>query len=108
MSISVSFVKDDGTETRVEATSGLSLMETARDNGVDGIVAECGGNLQCATCHVIVDPVWFDKLTPIQRDEEEMLEGTAAPRTATSRLSCQIGIEDRLDGLRVTLPPYQT
>lgn len=91
----------------LHARSGRSLMQAAVDAGIDGIAADCGGCLSCATCHVIVDPDWAARLPPPAPDEQAMLEMTAAPRQATSRLSCQIMLHPTLDGLVVRLPATQ-
>ena len=85
--------------------SGAAPLAT--DAGVAAIVADCGGLLTCATCHVYVDPAWADKLPPVTEDEAAMLEMTASPRQANSRLSCQIVMQSALDGLTVTLPETQ-
>jgi 2Fe-2S ferredoxin len=82
-------------------------MRAATDAGVDGILADCGGCLTCSTCHVIVDPAWSDKLRPPADEELDMLEMTASPRQPTSRLSCQIMLDESLSGLVVQLPPTQ-
>jgi 2Fe-2S ferredoxin len=89
------------------APVGASLMRAAVDAGIDGIAADCGGSLICATCHVIVDPAWSDRLPAPSADELSMLEMTAAERCPTSRLSCQITLQPALDGLSVQLPPTQ-
>ena len=75
-------------------------MRAAISAGIDGIAADCGGCMTCATCHVIVDPAWVDRLPAASRGEEAMLEMTAVPRQPTSRLSCQIVLDASLDGLR--------
>jgi 2Fe-2S ferredoxin len=85
---------------------GLTLMEAARQNGVQGVVALCGGACMCATCHVYVDPKWLARLEPREEMEEGMLETAWEPR-ANSRLSCQIQITADLDGLQVTVPQRQ-
>lgn len=82
-------------------------MQAATRAGVDGIAADCGGSLTCATCHVIVDPAWASKLPPPSADEQSMLQMTASPREQHSRLSCQIVASAELDGLRITLPATQ-
>jgi ferredoxin, 2Fe-2S len=81
-----------------------SLMEALRENGIDEIMALCGGCCSCATCHVIVDPPFFDLLPSISEDEKDLLE-TLDQRQPTSRLSCQIVLADALDGLRVRIAP---
>lgn len=102
----IKYVAADGTETEVEAANGLSVMQAAVNNGVQGIVAECGGACSCATCHVHVDPEWFAKLSTPEDMEKEMLEFVIDP-SDTSRLSCQIKITDELDGLVVHTPASQ-
>ena len=97
------FVDTDGTEEEVEAAEGLSLLEVAHLNSID-IEGACEGSLACATCHVIVEPAWFDKLDEIKEDEEDMLD-LAFGLKPTSRLGCQIIVSQELDGLTVHLPP---
>ena len=82
-------------------------MEGAVQNGIDGILAECGGSCMCATCHVYVEVDFLARLNPIEEAEEEMLGCTAAERKPNSRLSCQIHVTAELDGLVVNLPPKQ-
>lgn len=83
-------------------------MLAALTHGIDGIVAECGGNAVCATCHVYVDAAWLAKLEPVGDDEDALLDGTATERLPNSRLSCQIKITPALDGLVLRLPAPQT
>ncbi|MHC8508675.1 MAG: 2Fe-2S iron-sulfur cluster-binding protein [Rhodospirillales bacterium] len=85
-----------------DVKTGVTVMETGRDE-MTGIEGTCGGCLSCATCHVIVDPEWFERTGAVSDDEDEMLD-LAAERTATSRLGCQIEMTDALDGLKVTVP----
>jgi 2Fe-2S ferredoxin len=84
------------------------MMMTAVGQALDGIVFDCGGNATCATCHVYVDEAWLPKLAPKSGDEDALLEGTAAERRPTSRLSCQIRITPELDGRVLHLPERQT
>lgn len=94
-------------ETRaVEANPGDSVMETAVRNGVPGIVAECGGSLSCATCHVFVAEDQVDDLPEMSDMEDEMLYGTTEDRADNSRLSCQIRVTEDMD-LHVTTPETQ-
>ena len=92
--------------TVVDAKSGLSLMEVARGAGIPEILAECGGGMACATCHVIVDPEWIDRVGAAGSEEADMIEFGTDP-TPTSRLSCQIEVTDALDGFVVHLPDSQ-
>lgn len=96
-----------GSQSEIEAPPGRSLMQTAKTHGIEGIVAECGGNAMCATCHVYVDEAWQDRLPERDLVEDEMLEYTTCERTAGSRLSCQIILTPDLDGLKVRLPESQ-
>jgi len=105
--IAIHLIAADGTRHTIDAPTGKSLMRAATDAGIDGILADCGGCLTCATCHVIVDPAWEAKLRPPADEELEMLEMTAAPRQPSSRLSCQISLHEGLDGLVVQLPETQ-
>ncbi len=104
---SLTFVSPDGQQKVVEARPGISVMQAAINDGIDGIVAECGGNAMCATCHVYVDPAWEAKVPAIKQDEEDMLDSTASERKPNSRLSCQIDMTPELDGLIVHLPESQ-
>jgi 2Fe-2S ferredoxin len=89
------------------ADLGLSVMQTALNEGIDGIVAECGGALVCATCHVYVDEQFRALLPPIGPMEDALLDGVASERREGSRLSCQLILSEALDGLRVELPEAQ-
>ena len=107
MAITVHLVAEDGKRYRIDGPAGANLMRLATDAGVAEIVADCGGMLNCATCHVIVDEAWAAKLPPPSADERAMLEMTAVAREPTSRLSCQITLEAALDGLVARLPSTQ-
>ena len=105
--ITVHLIAADGARRTIEGRVGHSLMRAATDAGEPGIAADCGGCLSCATCHVIVDAAWMGRVGPPSDDEGYMLEMTAAPQQPTSRLSCQITLDDSLDGLVVQLPDRQ-
>jgi 2Fe-2S ferredoxin len=102
----LTFIQADGSSSEIEAVRGSSVMETAIDNDVEGIVAECGGACSCATCHVYVAEEWLAKLTPPDPQEDGMLD-CVLDRQPNSRLSCQIRVTDELDGLVVTVPEAQ-
>ena len=103
----ITLITADGQVHGFEAPEGVSLMAAATGAGVPGIVAECGGQLRCATCHVVVDPAWAARLPPPTADERAMLELTAVPREPGSRLSCQIVLAPDLQGLVVQVPERQ-
>jgi ferredoxin, 2Fe-2S len=96
------FVDRDGSWREVDAPLGESVLAIARRHDID-IEGACEGSLACSTCHVIVDPEWYELLTEASEDEEDMLD-LAFNLTSTSRLGCQIVITDELDGLTVRLP----
>lgn len=100
------YVDYAGEETEVDAENGLSVMEAAINNNIEGIVAECGGACACATCHVYVDEA-FRKLTGGPDEMEQAMLDFTDNVQDNSRLSCQIEIGDELDGLRVTTPESQ-
>lgn len=97
-------VTREGAESTIEGDEGLSVMEVIRDNGIDELLALCGGCCSCATCHVHVDPDWVDQLPEMSADENDLLD-SSDHRDETSRLSCQITLSSALDGLRVTIAP---
>lgn len=103
----IMFHLSDGREIGFEAPEGVSLMQAATGHGVPGIVAECGGAAQCATCHVYVDPSWVARLPAASDVEEALLACTAAEREPTSRLACQIRLTAALQGLTVRVPDRQ-
>ena len=100
----IKFIEANGDEHVVSAISGLSVMIAATSKGVPGVDADCGGACSCATCHVIVEEAWVDRLKPAAQTELDMLEFAEAEVTAGSRLSCQIPVTNDLDGLTVHLP----
>ena len=102
----VKYVAADGAETVVEMEVGMSVMRAAVNNGVRGIDADCGGECACATCHVIVDEAWADKIEPASEMETNMI-AFVDDLKPTSRLSCQIEMTPALDGLVVRLPESQ-
>lgn len=98
----VVFIDPDGTRHQVDAPVGLTLLRIARHSNID-IEGACEGGLACSTCHVIVDPEDYGRLSEADEDERDMLD-LAFGRTRTSRLGCQIRMTEELDGLTVTLP----
>ncbi|NEA37542.1 2Fe-2S iron-sulfur cluster-binding protein [Streptomyces sp. SID13031] len=102
----ITYTDSTGGARTLEATVGDSVMETAVRNGVPGIVAECGGSLSCATCHVYVAQDDLAALPAMEEMEDEMLYGAACDRQDTSRLSCQLRVTDSMD-LHVTTPETQ-
>lgn len=96
-----------GTKMVLDVAPGTSVMEAAREAGIDGIVAECGGAMACATCHVYVEAAWRAAVGGASEMEADLLEFAASEAGEGSRLSCQIEMSEALDGLVVTLPEHQ-
>lgn len=103
----VNYRLPNGDERAVDVAVGRNVMLGATINAIPGIDADCGGTLSCATCHVYVDPEWADRLPAPDEMEMDLLEGVAAERLPTSRLSCQLNVTAELDGLTVTVPDRQ-
>ena len=100
------FIEHNGTEHAVMGKAGSSVMEIALDHKLPGIVGECGGCCNCATCHGYVDPAWFDRL-PAGSEEELELVSYAFDPLPNSRLTCQIKLTPELDGMVIRLPKRQ-
>ena len=96
----------DGNTHTIEVQNGLTVMEAAIQNDIPGIDADCGGGMSCATCHVYVNKEWLDKLPAKEDGEEDMLDMAFEPKK-NSRLSCQLIVSDKLDGLVVSIPSKQ-
>ncbi|MEC8493242.1 MAG: 2Fe-2S iron-sulfur cluster-binding protein, partial [Pseudomonadota bacterium] len=101
--ISVTFVQPDGMRESYEGIVGDHLMDVAVDNGVRGIIGQCGGGCTCCTCHVWVDPQWQERAKGASGDERELLS-YALGVNERSRLACQIQLTQELDGIVVEVP----
>ena len=97
----------NGNSKTIEVDNGLSVMEGAIQNDITGIDADCGGSMACATCHVYVDQKWLSKLPKAEDAEIDMIDMAFEPKN-NSRLSCQLIVDENLDGLVVTTPKKQT
>ncbi len=102
----ITFIQPDGSSQTVDAEPGLTVMEAAKMNTIEGVEAECGGACACATCHVYVDAAWRDKAGKPSAMEEDMLDFAFDVREE-SRLCCQIKVSTELDGLVVRIPAKQ-
>ena len=101
----ITFKYQNGESVTVQEKKYLSVLEIAHKNGID-LEGACEGSLACSTCHVIVEPSWFSRLSLPSWDEEDMLD-LASNLTPTSRLGCQILLTKKLDGLVVSIPSFQ-
>ena len=100
--LKVTFIEGNGAAREVEAKAGQSILDIAQANGID-MEGACEGAMACSTCHVIVEPDWYERLPEPSEDEDDMLD-FASFLTATSRLACQIEVTPDMDGLVVRLP----
>ncbi len=103
----ITYINSNGSSKTIEVENGLSVMEGAIQKDIPGIDADCGGSMACATCHVYVEQIWFDKLSKAEEAEVDMIDMAYEPKK-NSRLSCQIIVSDELDGLIVTTPAKQS
>jgi 2Fe-2S ferredoxin len=104
--VKITYVDPGGERRHVDARDGETVMEAAVRNQIPGIEADCGGACACATCHVYVDPNWLKTVGAIGEMEEDMLDFAYDVRE-NSRLSCQIRVDDKLDGFVLTTPERQ-
>ncbi|MBM3620527.1 MAG: 2Fe-2S iron-sulfur cluster binding domain-containing protein [Alphaproteobacteria bacterium] len=102
----ITFETADGKERTIDIASGQSIMQGAVQSNVPGIDAECGGALSCATCMVYVPAEWAARL-PLKTDDEDGMLQFSPHVNERSRLSCQITVDDTLDGLRLKVPASQ-
>jgi 2Fe-2S ferredoxin len=98
----VHFTLADGEAMEIETNDGETLMRAATRCGVPGIVAECGGEMNCATCHVYIHSPWREKVRRPSSDEVDLVSEDDG-YTEDSRLSCQIKVIADLDGLQATV-----
>ena len=104
--IQITYTTREGETVAMEARSGWSVMQAVRNSGCDELLALCGGCCSCATCHVYVDPNFWEQVGPPSEYERDLLS-TSEHRTEFSRLSCQVTLGPELDGLRVVLAPEE-
>ena len=100
--VRVHFIDRNGATVVAEGEAGTSLLDCAQAAGMP-LEGTCEGQMACSTCHVILPPEWFAKLPPAVEDEEDMLD-LASGACRTSRLSCQVVLNDELDGIEVHIP----
>ncbi|HVK99743.1 MAG TPA: 2Fe-2S iron-sulfur cluster-binding protein [Dongiaceae bacterium] len=91
-----------GKVSTLKAKSGETLMEALRDNGYSDIEAVCGGVCSCSTCHVYLEGSWFDKTGERSEDENQLVTSTDYFKP-NSRLSCQVTVNDDMEGMVVTI-----
>ena len=103
----ITYINNKGNSKTIEVENGLSVMEGAIQNDIPGIDADFGGSMACATCHVYVEEKCLDKIPKAEEAEVDMIDMAFEPKK-NSRLSCQLIVSDKLDGLIVTTPEKQS
>lgn len=96
--VKVIFIEASGNRREIDAPLGDPLMYAAKDAGVDGIVAECGGSAMCATCHCYLIKAPAGPLPEPEMAEADTIEFNANAPTDASRLTCQITVTPALEG----------
>lgn len=100
------FITHDGTEYQADAAIGESVMKVASNASVPGILADCGGEGSCGTCHCYIDAAWISRIPAPAPNEAEMLQCVLDP-IENSRLSCQVKVTQDLDRMVIRLPESQ-
>lgn len=100
--LKITFITKDGTQKTFEVAEGDNLLDIAQAYNLD-MEGACGGSCACSTCHIIVDPEYYDAIPEPDDDENDMLD-LAFGLTETSRLGCQVKMTKELDGVRIALP----
>ncbi len=100
--IALTFLAPDGTAVATEAVPGETLLR-AGQRAAQPLEGTCGGQMACATCHVLIDSAFLDRLPAPSAEEEDMLD-LVPDATRSSRLACQIALTPALDGLIARLP----
>ena len=100
--VSITFVEADGTSRTIDAEIGKDLMTAAHENDIE-LEGACGGELACSTCHLIFEDGVYDSL-PEKDDEEDDMLDLAFEVTDTSRLGCQVIVQNDFDGITVQIP----
>jgi ferredoxin len=88
------------TEFDLKWKQGDSLLELAHSSKGEDLLMEymegtCNGQMSCCSCHLYLDETTFAALEPPSSAELDMLD-LAYERTATSRLGCQVQLQDNL------------
>ncbi|UVC49369.1 adrenodoxin-like ferredoxin [Theileria orientalis] len=99
--INISFIQYDE-EINVSVPVGISILEAAHRNNIE-IEGACDGCMACSTCHVILDENVYNALPEPAEAEMDMLD-LAPCLTPTSRLGCQVILNENHDGIRIKLP----
>ena len=71
--VQITFIDPLEKEHKVNAEIGKSLLDVAHDNNVE-LEGACGGELACATCHLIFSQDIYDTLPEKEPEEDDMLD----------------------------------
>ncbi|KAJ3055351.1 hypothetical protein HK097_010777 [Rhizophlyctis rosea] len=100
--LQVTYITPDNEKITITAREGDNLLDLAHNNDIE-LEGACEGSLACSTCHVIVDPEFYDHI-PEPTDEENDMLDLAFGLTETSRLGCQVCMTKELNGITVRIP----
>ena len=106
--VKVNFIRDNEVLS-TDMPVGSTMMEAAKDLGLPEIPADCGGSCACATCHIHVDSVEWQKKLKIKENslEQSLLEYELDYIEGVSRLACQIQLNDDLNNVTVKLRKHE-
>lgn len=99
------FVVEKGITKKISGNIGENLLSLAKKNNID-LLGACEGNCACSTCHVVLEKKLYHKLKPPTEEEEDMLE-LAFGLTPTSRLACQVKIDENFEKTTIIIPNEQ-
>ena len=104
MSININVVNESGETRGATWEEDQTLLDALLANQFP-VLATCGGNASCATCHAYIDPEHFEASGERTEAEEYLLDMVDDVANEYSRLSCQTEYAEGLDGATVTLKP---
>ena len=99
--ITITVEEPDGRIHQVTCRPGMSLMDAIRWAGLP-LRTSCGGYKKCGTCHVILDEASYRRIEQPDEDELDLLHEDP-DMSVTSRLSCQIPVDARINDMYVKL-----
>lgn len=104
--IKITIIDREGATHIVDAPTDMNMnvMELIRSYELapEGTIGTCGGMAMCASCQCYV---YSDHELPEMGIDEDMMLAEAFHVQDNSRLSCQIFIDESLDGLKIELAP---
>eukprot|EP00434_Breviolum_minutum_P027797 symbB.v1.2.024585.t1/scaffold2337.1/size81945/1 len=81
----------------------FKLRDGSRKTVSVDLEGACEASLACSTCHIILAPDDYKKYGEPTEKEEDLLD-LAPCLTPTSRLACQVVVDERLKDQEISLP----